>query len=115
MQVTTKIGSASGTAHGFQKQQQQQQLSGSGRQQQQQGQGGQVTAALGTKWAHCVNVRLALERLGDQRYLKVSGGAPRNACSRIWVLNNWTGLNGMQWERGGRAAGSRVPLTSSPR
>eukprot|EP00850_Spirogloea_muscicola_P021697 SM000258S09113 [mRNA] locus=s258:147916:150966:- [translate_table: standard] len=36
--------------------------------------GGQelLTAALGTKWAHCVNVRLVLERVGGGRLLKVA-------------------------------------------
>lgn len=33
---------------------------------------GHVTAALGTKWAHAVNVRLILERYGNQRVIKVS-------------------------------------------
>eukprot|EP00850_Spirogloea_muscicola_P003652 SM000015S01152 [mRNA] locus=s15:84674:87702:- [translate_table: standard] len=31
-----------------------------------------LTAALGTKWAHCVNVRLVLERVGGGRLLKVA-------------------------------------------
>lgn len=33
---------------------------------------GQLTAALGTKWAHCVNVRLVLERMGPHRYIKIA-------------------------------------------
>lgn len=33
---------------------------------------GQVSAALGTKWAHAVNVRLVLERKGDGRVITVS-------------------------------------------
>lgn len=35
------------------------------------GGGGQLTAALGTKWAHCVNVRLVLERVLERRSLRV--------------------------------------------
>ncbi len=34
--------------------------------------GGQLSAALGTKWAHCVNLRLVLERMGSRRFIKVS-------------------------------------------
>eukprot|EP00798_Chlamydomonas_sp_ICE-L_P006745 gene6745-3418_t len=44
-------------------------------QQQQQGQSkskGTLTAALGTMWAHNVNVRLILERSGEHRYLRVA-------------------------------------------
>jgi hypothetical protein len=33
---------------------------------------GQVSAALGTKWAHAVNVRLVLERRGTGRVITVS-------------------------------------------
>lgn len=33
---------------------------------------GQVSAALGTKWAHAVNVRLVLERRGNSRLITVS-------------------------------------------
>jgi hypothetical protein len=32
---------------------------------------GQVSAALGTKWAHAVNVRLVLERRGESRVITV--------------------------------------------
>lgn len=34
------------------------------------GEGG-LAAALGTAWAHAVNVRLVLERRGDERMLQV--------------------------------------------
>ena len=33
---------------------------------------GFLTAALGPKWAHCVNVRLVLERFGPRRFVRVS-------------------------------------------
>jgi RAD51-like protein 1 len=39
--------------------------------------GGQLKAALGTKWAHCVNVRLVLERYHQNRFIKVSCRAVR--------------------------------------
>lgn len=54
-------------AHAFQQPQaqQQQQPNDGG------GDGGQLAAALGTKWAHAVNVRLVLERQGDRRFIKV--------------------------------------------
>jgi RAD51-like protein 1 len=35
---------------------------------------GYLTAALGPKWAHCVNVRLVLERFGSRRFVRVSCG-----------------------------------------
>lgn len=54
MQVTTRIGGNK------------QQQGGTGG-----GGGGQLTAALGTKWAHCVNVRLVLERVLERRFLRV--------------------------------------------
>jgi hypothetical protein len=34
--------------------------------------GGYVSPALGTLWAHSVNVRIALERQAGRRYMKVS-------------------------------------------
>jgi hypothetical protein len=37
--------------------------------------GGHLAAALGTKWAHSVNVRLVLERQGAQRFIKVGAAA----------------------------------------
>ncbi|GAX80377.1 hypothetical protein CEUSTIGMA_g7816.t1 [Chlamydomonas eustigma] len=60
-QVTTRFSDAT-TAHGFQ---QQQQLPSTMDQ-------GHLTAALGTKWAHCVNVRLVLDRLAERRFMKVA-------------------------------------------
>jgi RAD51-like protein 1 len=36
---------------------------------------GHSAAALGTKWAHGVNVRLVLERQGARRFIKVSARA----------------------------------------
>ena len=63
--MTTNL-SGGGTAHGFQQQQQQQPGSGEAVG------GGQLQAALGTKWAHCVNVRLVLERAAaDRRCIRV--------------------------------------------
>lgn len=44
---------------------------------------GGLSAALGTKWAHAVNVRLVLERVGERRIIKVCaarGGS--TACAR---------------------------------
>lgn len=35
---------------------------------------GAVGAALGTAWAHSVNIRLLMERRGDKRILEVSLG-----------------------------------------
>jgi RAD51-like protein 1 len=56
-QVTTRM-TGQVTAHIFQ--------------QQNKGEGGYLTAALGTKWAHCVNIRLVMERLADKRYIRVA-------------------------------------------
>ena len=64
-QVTTRM-TGQVAAHSFQQQQQQPDGAGGG---------GYVTAALGTKWAHCVNLRIILERLADKRYLKVAKSA----------------------------------------
>ncbi len=68
-QVTTRLQSAGGgggdALHSFQQQQ------GSGGSAA--AEGGFLTAALGTKWAHCVNVRLVLERAVERRLLKVRG------------------------------------------
>ncbi|PNH08874.1 DNA repair protein RAD51 2, partial [Tetrabaena socialis] len=72
-QVTTRFGPAPG-----------------GRQQQHLGGGyggGQLTAALGTKWSHCVNVRLVLERLGDRRFLKQLAGGDLPAALHGNVLD----------------------------
>jgi len=33
---------------------------------------GFLTAALGPKWAHCVNVRLVLERFGTRRFVRIA-------------------------------------------
>ncbi|KAA6429298.1 MAG: DNA repair RAD51 protein 2-like [Trebouxia sp. A1-2] len=43
----------------------------------------QLTAALGTMWAHAVNTRLVLESVADVRYIKVakSPAAPMAACA----------------------------------
>eukprot|EP00878_Enallax_costatus_P039771 GHUV01045674.1.p1 GENE.GHUV01045674.1~~GHUV01045674.1.p1 ORF type:complete len:163 (+),score=45.16 GHUV01045674.1:302-790(+) len=54
------------TTHAFQQQQQQRPRPGDSS-----SSSGHVTAALGTKWAHAVNVRLILERFGDKRVVKV--------------------------------------------
>ena len=68
LQVTTNMSGGS-ASHGFQQQQQ--------NQQQQPGASGSTSsgylqAALGTKWAHCVNVRLVLERAAaDRRLIKI--------------------------------------------
>lgn len=43
---------------------------------------GPVSAALGTKWAHAVNVRLVLERKGDGRVITV-GGVSSCCCGKI--------------------------------
>ena len=60
-QVTTNL-SGGAASHGFQQQPNQPP----------QPSGGYLQAALGTKWAHCVNVRLVLERASaDSRLLKV--------------------------------------------
>lgn len=45
---------------------------------------GHLSAALGTKWAHGVNVRLVLERQGAQRYIKVRWGWPR--CDLTYLV-----------------------------
>ncbi|KAG1657551.1 hypothetical protein FOA52_005437 [Chlamydomonas sp. UWO 241] len=42
--------------------------------------GGYVMAALGTKWAHCVNVRVVLERLADRRFMKI---AKSPSCANV--------------------------------
>ena len=73
LQVTTNMSGGS-ASHGFQQQQQNQQQQ---QQQQQPGASGSTSsgylqAALGTKWAHCVNVRLVLERAAaDRRLIKI--------------------------------------------
>ncbi|KXZ49492.1 hypothetical protein GPECTOR_21g718 [Gonium pectorale] len=56
------------------------------------GGGGTLTAALGTKWAHCVNLRLVLERLHDRRFLKV---AKSPSCANV-VLEYVIGPTGLQ-------------------
>jgi hypothetical protein len=46
---------------------------------------GTLAAALGTKWAHCVNVRLVLERLHERRFLRVGtagGSCPAHCAAR---------------------------------
>lgn len=58
--------------------------------------GGQLKAALGTKWAHCVNVRLVLERYHQNRFIKVGCRAGRMCVCGVgmggggaacWCLN----------------------------
>ncbi|GLC45956.1 DNA repair protein RAD51 [Pleodorina starrii] len=56
------------------------------------GGGGTLTAALGTKWAHCVNLRLVLERLHERRFLKV---AKSPSCANV-VLEYVIGPTGLQ-------------------
>jgi hypothetical protein len=41
---------------------------------------GQLGAALGTLWAHSVNLRMVLERTGDRRFIKVVVASSR------WLL-----------------------------
>jgi hypothetical protein len=63
LQVTARpTGPAS---HAFQQDQQQHPSDGAS------GQQGRLTAALGTMWAHAVNLRLLMERQGQRRFLKV--------------------------------------------
>lgn len=44
---------------------------------------GQVSAALGTKWAHAVNVRLVLERRGEGRSIMVSTVVDTVECTAL--------------------------------
>ncbi|KAG2449106.1 hypothetical protein HYH02_005854 [Chlamydomonas schloesseri] len=53
---------------------------------------GTLTAALGAKWAHCVNLRLVLQRLQERRYLKV---AKSPSCANV-VLEYVIGPTGLQ-------------------
>mmetsp|Transcript_36776 Transcript_36776/g.81795 ORF Transcript_36776/g.81795 Transcript_36776/m.81795 type:complete len:187 (+) Transcript_36776:1-561(+) len=57
-----------------------------GQQQQQQQPGGYLTAALGTVWAHCVNVRLVQERVGERRFLKVAKSPSSDMVSLEYVI-----------------------------
>eukprot|EP00271_Cylindrocystis_brebissonii_P014506 TRINITY_DN3586_c0_g1_i2.p1 TRINITY_DN3586_c0_g1~~TRINITY_DN3586_c0_g1_i2.p1 ORF type:complete len:370 (+),score=75.48 TRINITY_DN3586_c0_g1_i2:518-1627(+) len=50
-----------------------------------------VTAALGTKWAHCVNIRLILESYAGQRFLKI-GKAPMAPCLAFPYIVTSSGL-----------------------
>ncbi|GFR51292.1 hypothetical protein Agub_g13653 [Astrephomene gubernaculifera] len=84
-QVTTRITGPATHPH-------QQQAGGGG------GGGGVLTAALGTKWAHCVNLRIVLERLHERRFLKV---AKSPSCANV-VLEYVIGPMGLQQlDRGG--------------
>jgi len=56
-----------------------------------------LAAALGTKWAHSVNVRLVLERQGTQRFIKVCA---RVAC--LCVHTRWCCL-GLSMDASSRA------------
>ncbi|GIL73967.1 hypothetical protein Vretifemale_3961 [Volvox reticuliferus] len=88
-QVTTRInppGEGGGQQQQQQQQQQPQQQQGPG------GSGGSLTAALGTKWAHCVNLRLVLERVHERRFLKV---AKSPSCANV-VLEYVIGPMGLQ-------------------
>ncbi|PNW88342.1 hypothetical protein CHLRE_01g025300v5 [Chlamydomonas reinhardtii] len=53
---------------------------------------GTLTAALGAKWAHCVNLRLVLQRLQERRFLKV---AKSPSCANV-VLEYVIGPTGLQ-------------------
>ena len=63
--MTTNLSGGS-TSHGFQQQHNPPPAAAAG------SGGGYLQAALGTKWAHCVNVRLVLERAtAERRLIKV--------------------------------------------
>ncbi|KAG2444617.1 hypothetical protein HXX76_001361 [Chlamydomonas incerta] len=53
---------------------------------------GTLTAALGAKWAHCVNLRLVMQRLQERRFLKV---AKSPSCANV-VLEYIIGPTGLQ-------------------
>ncbi|KAG2489295.1 hypothetical protein HYH03_012127 [Edaphochlamys debaryana] len=53
---------------------------------------GSLGAALGLKWAHCVNTRLVLQRVGERRFLKV---AKSPACAAV-ILEYVIGPTGLQ-------------------
>ncbi|MEW5318759.1 MAG: hypothetical protein WDW38_009953 [Sanguina aurantia] len=127
-QVTTAI-RPTVTEHRFQQQQALQALQAEGRQRQQQegnhesstpapsarngapqdggGGGSNLVAALGTKWAHCVNVRLVLERIAGQRYLKVAK-SPSSPHIVIEYAITPRGLEEVQHEGGPRVAQQSV-------
>lgn len=75
---------------------------------------GQVSAALGTKWAHAVNVRLILERRGDIRVVTVRG------CSS-WLVCGWwvsvpalVSVDGTGWRMLTCFESTSASLTCSP-
>lgn len=88
-QVTARPGGP--TTHAFQ-QQRQTVPSGAAKD-------GQLSAALGTKWAHAVNIRMVLERWQERRFIKVCTDraglaqaflphAPARGCSLCWSTSS---------------------------
>jgi hypothetical protein len=72
------------------------------------GDDGHLAAALGTKWAHCVNVRLVLERQGERRFIKARSRRGAGASGRLPHGNAWA------WRAARRAAHIQPPAPPPP-